>query len=73
MNEIIFDCLKNKQSKMNHKQKKNLKYLIAFVLMLIGIGVLIGGIILSNTPMIVLGFFTFVAGILITMFLYMNP
>ena len=63
----------NQTIKMNDKYKKNIKYLIAFVLILIGIGVLIGGIVLSNTPMIVLGFFTFITGVLISFFLYMNP
>ena len=57
---------------MDAKHKKILKYLIALLLILIGIGVLIGGVVLSNTPMIVLGFFTFVAGGLIGFFLYMH-
>jgi hypothetical protein len=58
---------------MDNKHKKILKYLIALVLILIGIGILIGGIVITNTPMIVLGLFTFVAGVLISFFLYMNP
>jgi uncharacterized Tic20 family protein len=58
---------------MDNKHKKILKYLIALLLILIGIGVLIGGIVITNTPMIVLGFFTFIAGVLISFFLYMNP
>jgi hypothetical protein len=60
------------QFQINTKQKKIVKYLIALILLLIGIGVLIAGIVLSNTPMIVLGFFTFIAGVLITLFLYLH-
>lgn len=58
---------------MDNKHKKILKYLVALLLILIGIGILIGGIVITNTPMIVLGLFTFVIGTIVSFFLYMNP
>ena len=50
-----------------------IKYLIGLFLILIGIGVLIGGIIINNISMILIGIFTLVCGSLVSLFIYMNP
>lgn len=51
---------------------KKLKYAIAIALCLLGLAVLIAGILLSNTPMIIAGLFTAIAGVLIAFFVYMQ-
>lgn len=51
---------------------KKLKYAIAIALCLLGLGVLIAGILLSNTPMIIGGLFTAITGCLIAFFVYMQ-
>jgi hypothetical protein len=53
--------------------KRLIKYLAGLFLFIIGISILIAGVVLNNTPMIIIGFFTFVIGTFVGLFIYMNP
>ena len=53
--------------------KRFIKYLIGLILLIAGVVTLVFGLSNSNTLMIITGFFSFVGGTILILFIYMNP